>query len=133
MRPVLRVLSTPALALALAGAAADAGELADPTRPEWRAQAAPAPEPAAPVAWTLTLVKIRGDARSAVLNGERVHEGDRIAGARVKRILPSSVLLETGHGEARVRLAGASIKLPADAGPGSGPVTGEGRRKDEQG
>ncbi|MDY6983534.1 MAG: general secretion pathway protein GspB [Pseudomonadota bacterium] len=60
--------------------------------------------------YALSSVLIRSGDRFAVINGERVREGDSVAGARVTRIEPDHVMLNLNGRDQRVELYGASIK-----------------------
>ncbi len=102
-----------------AGGAASAG-LVDPTRPPTAVGGAqPAPEAAPEVEWMLALVKFSPTHRSAVLNGRVIREGDRVAGARVLRILRDAVILEYRGRQLRVGLQhppGEALRTPSPSG-----------------
>ncbi len=107
-------LSLAALAASVASSAG-AESLADPTRPPMVGPAQPeAPEPVE-VDWRLVMVRVSGAARSAVLNGALVREGDTLDGARVARIEPGSVTLEAGGRRTVVALVAPLRKRPSDA------------------
>lgn len=65
---------------------------------------------AASANYALSSVLIRSGDRFAVINGERVREGDSVAGARVTSIEPDHVMLNLNGRIQRVELYGASIK-----------------------
>jgi len=99
------VFRSRALLLALLFArTAMAEPLYDPTRPPSAAVSAP-PEAdaAAPVALTVSFVRIGEQGRRALINGVWVGEGDRVAGAEVVRI---------GRDMVTLRRAGRVIELP---------------------
>jgi len=109
-----------ALACAWLALPARAGEaLADPTAPPPPAAADPSPlasdavEPAR--ALQLQSVLISGERRIAVIDGERVRVGDRVAGAEVVAIEPSEVWLESAAGGIRLPLRRARVKARADS------------------
>ncbi|QKT04989.1 MSHA biogenesis protein MshK [Ectothiorhodospiraceae bacterium 2226] len=72
-----------------------AQSLQDPTRPPAgeRAGGAPAAVPAPAGDWVLSYTLVSGERAVAIINGERVRPGHRVAGARVERILPGEVQL----------------------------------------
>lgn len=103
------------LVLIAAGVAAG-GELRDPTRPpRLTPPPTPAPQPAREVEWKLTLIKYSPANRSAILNGQVVREGDRIARARVVKILRDAVMLELDGRRFRVTLHHPTIKTVTGA------------------
>lgn len=76
---------------------------ADPTVPATQLDN-PGHGPAAPAIWELQSTLVSADRRGAVINGQPVQEGDRIAGARVARIRAGEVLLETPERRIELRL-----------------------------
>lgn len=105
-----------ALALLVGPAGAQNGELADPTRPPSVAGARPpAPKPAPPTEWVLTLVKFSAAQRSAVVNGRVVREGGHVGGARVIAIERDAVILQYEGRRLRVALQRPAVKARAGA------------------
>ncbi|HHJ13381.1 MAG TPA: hypothetical protein ENJ79_03265 [Gammaproteobacteria bacterium] len=81
----------PLLLLALSGKALAIGDPTRPTDPaRYFGQAGQA-------RWVLQSILLSGQRRIAIINGERVRVGDRLRGARVMRIEPRSVVLETAR------------------------------------
>lgn len=68
-------------------------ELRDPTRPAGYGVSAALETVAPEQQWWLTLIKIDGNRRSAVVNGRLVRKGDVVDGATVVEIRPSRVVL----------------------------------------
>jgi hypothetical protein len=67
--------------------------LSDPTRPEVSQQVRGEKRDVEAVSFTLNYIVRKGQERRAMINGSKVEEGDRIAGAIVKRIETDKVLL----------------------------------------
>jgi len=92
------------LSLVLAG---NAAALNDPTRPT---------DPALYFSngnaggWALQSILSSNERRIAIINGQRVKEGDRIGSARVARIQDSQVVLETRDRKLTLHLRPDSIK-----------------------
>ncbi len=92
------------LSLVLAG---NAAALNDPTRPT---------DPALYFGsgnaggWALQSILSSNERRIAIINGQRVKEGDRIGSARVARIHDSQVVLETRDRKLTLHLRPDSIK-----------------------
>ncbi|UTA46586.1 MSHA biogenesis protein MshK [Simiduia sp. 21SJ11W-1] len=76
-----------------------AAALSDPTQPLHY-------QPAKPVAegWQLSSIFISQQRKRAIINGQLVGEGDRVSQARVVRIEPNFVRLQTAKGETLLRL-----------------------------
>lgn len=86
------------------------GELADPTRPAIvrpRRTTSPA---AADGALILRSVLLSEHGSVAVINGRRVHIGDRVFGTRVVEISLSGVRLQRKDGDVVLKLLGAGFK-----------------------
>jgi len=100
-------ISLPVLALCITGSAS---ALNDPTRPTNPALyfGGGAANNADNI--TLQSILFANDRRIAVINGERVKEGDRIGSARVVKIQDSRVLLETSTGRKTLRLLPQTLK-----------------------
>ncbi len=87
-----------------------AESLGDPTRPP--AGVVPlvvdmvGEEPRISPVWDLRLVRITPRVRSALLNGQRVHEGDVVDEAKILEIRSSGVLLEWAGERVQVQLGG---------------------------
>jgi len=78
--------------------------LRDPMQP-YQATGAPNVEGAAPRRLELSAVLISSTRRVAVLNGRPYRQGDRVNGAELTRIEPTSVHLRGDDGEIVIRLA----------------------------
>jgi MSHA biogenesis protein MshK len=84
------------LVLLLLGAGAfNAWALQDPTRPTDPAAYFGQGQKVVATTWALQSILSSADRRVAIINGTRVQEGDRIGTARVVRIQPSRVVLNT--------------------------------------
>lgn len=108
----MRVLALIVLMMALcAGFYSRAQELQDPTRP-YLYESAPAEgmQTKGKVEWHLTGVQIRGDSRTAILNGQVVKVGDRIGDASVAGIEPWKVTLTEDYRQLTVNLLTADVK-----------------------
>ena len=83
--------------------AAQADALPDPTRPAvgWNASAQAQPISSAP---QLQAIRIQGQQRSALISGESVHIGSKIAGATITRIDEDRVWLRGPHGVQQLKL-----------------------------
>jgi MSHA biogenesis protein MshK len=101
--------STLALLICAVGAPANALALSDPTRPT--DPTAYFGTGSAARTWSLQSILFASDRRIAVINGERVQEGDRIGSARVVRIRDSHVLLDTGERSLTLRLLPETVKV----------------------
>lgn len=88
-------------------AGADTGALHDPTRP-FGAQGAS--EGTGTDTWRLTATRITPTQRSAVINANRVHEGDQIDGVRIVSIRHAQVDIATPAGPTTLRLLPAEVK-----------------------
>lgn len=98
------------LLLLAAASAAPAQTLDDPTRPdhlEPERQAAAAP--ASP--WALSSIVFSDERKLAVINGQIVKVGDRIAGATVLEILPYAVRLQIGNETRTAQLLAGSAHM----------------------
>lgn len=85
-----------------------ASSLNDPTRPS----GTPSLQEGTPGAggWRLTATRITPAQRSAVINGNRVREGEEINGARVLHIRHAQVQLATPGGVTTLHLLPAEVK-----------------------
>lgn len=101
---ILRILL---LAATLPAVAADTGALHDPTRPFG---AHGADKGTGAEVWRLTATRITPTQRSAVINANRVHEGDEIDGVRIVTIRHAQVDIATPAGPATLRLLPAEVK-----------------------
>jgi len=61
--------------------------------------------------WTLHSILHSPDRRIAIINGQRVQEGDRVASAKVLRIGNAHVLLQTGRRRITLRLLPESTRV----------------------
>ena len=104
---------TAALAIFSLGAHAD---VRDPTQPpiQWRADGSVTPLRAA---LTLTLTRIAGTRREALLNGVLVTIGDSIDGAVVVAIEHGRVRLRRDGSEWQLGLLAEDVKRPPTEGP----------------
>ena len=87
-------------------------QLNDPMRPAQAPRttvSATAPTPA----WRLDSIILSGDRRLAVINGQRVSEGDQLGQARVSRIEATRVILRVGQQSRVLTLLPLSIKTPS--------------------
>jgi hypothetical protein len=82
--------------LLLSTGVGNAVALNDPTRPTDPDSYFGSDRNAVTATWALQSVLSAADRRIAIINGTRVQEGDRIGAARVVRIRPSQVELNTG-------------------------------------
>lgn len=95
----------------LYAAQAAAEALPDPTRPPVaEIEQAVATQPAPEVVWQLSMTRVASGRRMAILNGQRVGIGDRVADARVVAIRPGEVVLERDGRRVSVRLSSAPVK-----------------------
>ena len=90
---------------------ASATALQDPTRPTDPAHYFGTGQNASDGAWALQSILSSPGRRIAVINGERVREGDPIGAARVIRIHESHVLLDTGGRTLTLRLLPQTIRV----------------------
>ena len=83
--------------------AAHAEPLPDPTRPAvgWNASAQAASVPSGP---QLQAIRIQGQARSAMISGETVYVGSKVAGALITRIDEDRVWLRGSQGVQQLKL-----------------------------
>jgi len=89
----------------LLSASRPASALHDPTRPTDPAQYfGRGAGGASSQPWTLHSILRASDRRIAIINGQRVQEGERIGSAKVLRIGHSHVLLQTGGRKLTLRL-----------------------------
>jgi hypothetical protein len=111
---VERLLAWVGLAAWLVPAHLTATGLPDPTRPPTRqvGKQVAAPVPGASQ-WHLSMTRVSGNDRLAVINDRLVSVGGRVDGARVLAIRPATVVLEKADGRFTVQLSGASVKRPA--------------------
>ncbi len=56
---------------------------------------------------------ISGTQRTAIINGQHLHEGDRLQGARVEQIQTTQVILRVGQQQQVLRLVPLSVKTPS--------------------
>lgn len=94
------------LMLASAGAGAGAQEVQDPTRPPAGLlhPAAGRSEAGGPHVQSILIGRAPGGRRVAVIDGEMVRVGDRVAGARVIAINAAGVQLQRGGKQERLKL-----------------------------
>ena len=106
------------LVLTLAcGPAAAEGPLDDPMRPPTAHPEEKAPDPGERIErLELTSTVVGPDRRVAVIDGRRLGVGDRIGGARIIAINPSSVRLVAAGRSYVLRLLRKTIKRPASEG-----------------
>lgn len=103
-RPALVLLS----ALLVPGQAL--ADPADPTAPATRLDNLAVPGPGG---WELHSTLVSAARRGAVINGQPVREGDRIAGARVASIRAGEVLLDTPERRIHLRLLSNPLRTHA--------------------
>ncbi len=101
-----------AAGLLMAIASAGAAPLDDPMRPPGQQTIRPA---ASQPPLQLSSVVIGRDRRLAVINGERVTEGSRVAGASVVSITPSRVILRRGGKLVTLSLLNLQVKAISKA------------------
>lgn len=81
----------------LPGSLLAAAELPDPTRPADYSDAPPIVEitelPKELISWNVTAIRIAGNDRSAIVNGQLVREGDSVGTAEILEIKPIAVHL----------------------------------------
>lgn len=108
MRPLVWAMG---LGLMLWQGQVAAAGLKDPMRPPARRDApAVASVAQGAKAWRLTMTRISGRDRVAVVNDKLVAVGERVDGARVLAITPSSVDLEQAGRRFRVKLSVPAVK-----------------------
>ncbi len=96
-----------------------AGEFTDPTRP-YQHQDIETFEieqiyiPNKKVQWRLSGIRLRGDLRTAILNGKLIKEGDDIGAAKVMEIRPREVVLLHEEKHLIVKLLYPDIKRPVN-------------------
>jgi MSHA biogenesis protein MshK len=98
------------LLLLLNTAALNAWALQDPTRPTDPVLYFGGNRQPSTSVWTLQSILSAPDRRIAIINGTRLREGDRIGNARVVRIKPSHVVLNTGKGTLTLQMLPETIK-----------------------
>jgi len=111
LRPWLWLLG---LGLALNSRAEVGGALIDPTRPPGYVEPAMAAriaaESSAVQAWSVSMIRVGAERPFAIVNGELVHEGDRLGQARVVRIGARTVQLERNGARFRITISVADVK-----------------------
>lgn len=109
--PSMRSLITITISLMLGSGGA--WSLNDPTRP-FAYQAEPevieVEVPSNSEEWKLNGIQIRGDKRSAIINGNYVKEGEYLGSALVKAIHPAYVVLESGNQRLKIHLLELKVK-----------------------
>ncbi len=109
----------PGLALVAASTSAIAGgELSDPTRPSdvsYNEEHDSKPGSTSP--YVLSAILVASGRRIAVVNGEPLQTGDRVAGATLKSILRDKVVLRTKDRDVTLRLVTADIKHHKESQP----------------
>lgn len=105
----------PLLCLALWAAPAAGTALQDPTLPPVMAVASVVAAPTEVPHSLTSIVSVSGK-RSAVIDGQRVQEGDEIGGFRVVRIRRIAVELEGPESPVTLVLFGRPVKAPAEKG-----------------
>ncbi len=96
-----------------------AGDFTDPTRP-YQHQNNETLEieqvyiPDRKIQWRLSGIRLRGDLRTAILNGKLVKEGDDLGVAKVMEIRPREVVLLHEDKNLIVKLLYSDIKRPVD-------------------
>ena len=91
--------------------AAGAQAIHDPTRPTDASAFFGKNTADSNVEWKLQSILYAQDRRVAVINGTRVHEGDRIGSAKVMRISSTHVLLKTGGSTLTLHLLPKTLKV----------------------
>lgn len=87
--------------------------LNDPTRPYKYQEEPEIIEVEVPVGseeWHLNGIQIRGEHRSAIINGSYLKEGDSVGSAMVKNIFPAYVVLESGNQRLKIHLLELEVK-----------------------
>jgi hypothetical protein len=84
-------------------------ELPDPTRPANYSEALPVVVdvyelPKELIDWRVSVIRITGSDRSAIVNGQLVRTGDHIGPAKVLEINPAAVVLDYDNKQVHVRL-----------------------------
>ncbi|GEM_PF-2840960 len=101
-----------------------AGPLDDPTRPPdfqgMAATKAPAEIPKEVTDFRLRAVKVGAHSRWAIINDERVVEGDKIGPAQVLQIQPDRVLIDYDGQQITLSLLAQDVKSPPRAGQPQG-------------
>lgn len=103
-----------ALLLMSAGGLAQAASLPDPTRPPDFAPTLAVEIPRQIVDWEVRGITISSAARSAILNGSVVVQGQTIGPAIVVEITPTAVVLDYGGERVSVEMARQTIKQPVE-------------------
>ncbi|WP_334133010.1 hypothetical protein [Silanimonas lenta] len=103
------------LVLGLLLPALAAAAVPDPFRPAAPLQAGPgpSPEPAAP-ALVLQSTLVSPQQRSAIINGRRYRQGDRVGEARLEAIGPGWVRLRGPEGATELRLSYSTLTRPVN-------------------
>lgn len=109
----MRVLTS--LVPLLVVSAANAAPFADPTRPPTVMEHVPG-STASPQGPRLESVLIAPDRRIAVINGQQVVVGARIAGGQVVRITESEVVIRGAESEQTLKLVPGIARTPAKKG-----------------
>lgn len=86
--------------------------LPDPTRPARTFSPAALSKTEAPRRWRLTSTLVGADRRVAVINGQVVAVGQRVAGALLEQVEPGRVRLRQGKNVIRLQVQAASVKAP---------------------
>jgi hypothetical protein len=118
MRALVGLVALVGFAALGLGAAAQAQELGDPTRPPpgLRGGAGTGREAGEPAGLVLQSVIISDTTRSAIISGEHVMLGGRIGPARLIKVSEAAVVLLTGDSRRTLKLFPGVQKRPVDAG-----------------
>ena len=103
-------LAVLALALLAFIEVASAAEFADPTRPTYVQSDDAAQAANVRKKYRLSSILVGEQRKLAVINGQRVREGDRVGSAKVKRISKSSVTLLIQDAAVNIALSAHDIK-----------------------
>jgi hypothetical protein len=97
-----------------------ASPLVDPTKPPDFMAVAPVPLPSEipqeVIDYRLNAVKIGAKSRWAIINSERVQEGDKVGAAQVLQIQPGRVLMDYNGQQITLSLLAHDVKNPLQAG-----------------
>jgi MSHA biogenesis protein MshK len=109
------MLRTMTILVSLGTAGVAGAELPDPTRPYDYAATVEVQQGTAAADWRLTGIRIRGEDRTAIINGRVVRAGDDLDGAKVVEIGHGQVVLDQDRKRVVLRLLLSTVKQPAGA------------------